>query len=321
MDFQGDGLSIYKKVKRINLLITILPLQVLFIVCLLGGFSSEASAGIFKWIKNEAIPTVTGDRPIVIKPYVSISSDALQVRLGEDSAMLKVGGITLQTGKLRLRLLQAGCTYATGDIMRCAPDVINREVRRLIQDIASGKDIETQGGGVTNIGGVATTPGLRFEEGGMIERTLSPPPVSGGYDFSNPGMPSVSPSNSSSAFFNSLMINRGVDKDGDAFVEFIGRADFANAKDRIGGISCIFSTEGKVYLSDTNKQYRDVYGLVAIGSSAKIETNLDLVKIQLSMPWTELELPTTISPYSTIYAQCNLTLDSVTLYSSVWMPF
>ncbi|MGQ2979843.1 MAG: hypothetical protein ACT6Q9_09135 [Polaromonas sp.] len=99
---------------------------------------ATASAGIGKWLKKEAIPTLKGERPLEIKPYVAVKSDSVELKLGTNEAKLQVGNVKIQTHQLAKRLVQAGCIYATnGDVLRCAPDILERELLNIADGIDS----------------------------------------------------------------------------------------------------------------------------------------------------------------------------------------
>jgi hypothetical protein len=294
---------------------------ILYLVMLAIALWADGSqAGLLKWFKKEALPTITGQRPVEIKPYISVKSGSTQIKLGQDSAMIKVGGVTLQTGKLRQRLAQAACVYATGgDVMTCAPDVIDREARKLFTEIASGTDTTVStvdGSGATD----ASTVGLKFEDAKMKEVPWGPPSASVGFDFSNPGKASTSPP-APSAFLHTIAVARGTDSTGKATVGIVGRADFAFMTDRRGGILCLFASEKKKYLKSHNGQYSDPYGLVAVGGSTTVERSPDLIPIQLSIPWSELYLPDDDDPYAPKFVQCHITVDNQVMQSTEWIAF
>ncbi|ALQ50791.1 hypothetical protein [Nitrosomonas ureae] len=281
----------------------------------------SAHADIFKWIRNEALPTIAGTRPVEIKPYISISSGSNQIRFGEDSAMIKIGPVTVQTGKLKLRLAQAGCIYATGgDVATCAPDVIDREARNLFEQVARG--IESNSDLRTRNRPIATPSGgpLRVEDFNGNEIPWGPPNVSIGFDFSNPGSSSAA-NPSPSAFLHTFAIARGIDASNRATIEIVGRADFGFMDGQRGGILCLFADERGRYLRDRNGRYRDQYGIVALGSSTVVNQTPTLVSIQLSMPWSELELTDDIDPYSPKFVKCHITVDNTPMQETEWVPF
>lgn len=88
-----------------------------------------------KWIDKEVIPTIRGERPLKIKPYIRISHHGkTRLELGDDRLFIQIGDVKVQTHQLRLRLLQAGCILETGNIVACAPDIIEREIRKIADD-------------------------------------------------------------------------------------------------------------------------------------------------------------------------------------------
>lgn len=94
------------------------------------------------WLKNPYVSvTVNGNKLTVGPQTLTIQSDG-RVRLNisgqNDSAFVKLGGVTVQTGKLRQRLTQAGCIAETGDVMGCAPDVVAKVAAQLAQEAAAG---------------------------------------------------------------------------------------------------------------------------------------------------------------------------------------
>lgn len=285
-------------------------------------WACDSHAGLLKWVKKEALPTISGRLPVEIKPYISVKSGSTQIKLGQDSAMIKVGGVTVQTGKLRLRLAQAVCLYATaGDVMTCAPDVIQREASKLFDEMATGTDTVAGTGNVAHGNGSGgSTGGLKWEDGGIKEIPWGPPSASVGFDFNNSGKPSTSPPKPS-AFLHTIAVARGVDSTGRAMVGIVGRADFAFMPGRKGGILCLFASEKGKYLIDRNGQYSDQYGLVALGGSAVVERSPDLIPIQLSIPWSELNLPDDVDPNAPKFVQCHITVDNQTMQSTEWIVF
>jgi hypothetical protein len=290
-----------------------------------------ADASILKWIKREALPTITGQRPVVIKDYVSVKSGATQIKLGKNSLLVKVGGVTIQTNDLRLRLAQAGCVYATGgDVATCAPDVIDREARKIYAQVAQRAMDGTlatgpapgavsasggSGGSTTTISG-----GLKFETGGMTIREMEPPTASVGFDFSNPGIAPSGPPKPS-AFFNNIAFARGKDAQGNATVEIVGRVDFAFMNGTRGGIICLFASEKGKYLKSAGGEFRDQYGVVALGSSTTVTQSPELVPINLSMPWSALNLPDDVDPYAAKFVQCHVTVGDDVGQTLEWAPF
>lgn len=280
----------------------------------------QAHADVFKWVRNEALPTIKGTRPVVIKPYISIKSGSNQVRFGQDSAMIKIGSVTVQTGKLKFRLAQAGCVFATGgDVATCAPDVLDREARKLFEQVARGiepnSDLRTRKPPGAPAGGP-----LKFEDFNGKEVPWGPPNVSIGFDFSNPGSPSPAKP-SPSAFLHTFAIERGLDANNRATVEIVGRADFGFMDGQKGGILCLFANEKGTYLRDRNGQYTDPYGVVALGSSTVVTRTPMLVPIQLSMPWSELELADNVDPYTPKFVKCHITVDNKPMQETEWVPF
>lgn len=96
-----------------------------------------SEAGLKKWLQKEVIPTIKGERPLEIKPYVSVKHDnKVEFRVGPNDFKIKVGDVTIQTHQLRLRLMQAGCVVATsGDVLTCAPDIVERELLNIADRI------------------------------------------------------------------------------------------------------------------------------------------------------------------------------------------
>jgi hypothetical protein len=283
-------------------------------------FASHSQAGFLKFLKKEALPTITGQRSIVIKPYVSVKSGTTAIKLGQDSAMIKVGGVTVQTGKLRLRLAQAGCLYATGgDVMTCAPDIIEREAGNLFADIRAGGDGSTKASGGAAVkpgGGTATKPA----DTGMSEIPWGAPDKSVGFDFSNPGSPATAPS--PSAFFHTIAVARTNLPDGKAAVEIFGRADYGFMLGKQAGVLCIFATDkGKYLKASKNSEYSDQYGIVAVGGTTKIQEKIESMSVQLRIPWVELNVPDDVDPYAPKFVQCSTTVDNKVMQSLEWIPF
>lgn len=286
--------------------------------------SFDAQADLLKYFDTEVKPILTGKKALVIKPYISISSGANKIKFGKDAAMIKVGGITVQTTQLQKRLLQAGCVYATGDVMKCAPDVIDREAKKLFKDISQG--IPVEGEVVQNLNtnippnnNSSTKTGLTFKELDLEYREISSnPDFVSGFNFNQD-------SNSSSevphGFIYNTAVKRGVDSSGKAFVDIVGRADFSYSKDKLGGVTCLFASDKNRYLKSYNDKYTDPYGMVAISSAKKIESDREAVLVNLTLPWSELELPADENPYTDKFVECHLTIDGKSMNSTDWMVF
>lgn len=111
------------------------------LLTILVSATVPVSAGPFsvlkKWYKNEVVPTLTGKRTIDIRPDINIrhnGENILNVNIFDDSASLVIGPVRIKTHQLNKRIAQTACVYATGDFKRCAPDVIEREIRRFTPD-------------------------------------------------------------------------------------------------------------------------------------------------------------------------------------------
>ena len=121
-----------------------------------------AHAGLGKWFKKELVPSITGERPLKIKPYVSIKHKGkMRLKLGTNSAYIQIAGVTVKTHQLRKRLAQAGCVIETGgNVMLCAPDIVHREVQNLAQEArrsgVRGTGGHGSGGALPPQGGVGT---------------------------------------------------------------------------------------------------------------------------------------------------------------------
>ena len=296
--------------------------------------TGTAQAGIFKWIKKEVVPTITGERPIVIKDYVKVSSGATQIKIGQDTAMIKMGGITVQTGKLKLRLAQGACVWTTGDVMTCAPDFIERQIKVLAEAGYQGvppppvkpgegkPSITTEAAGSTTAGKPNKGGGLNFSDldGGPIVN-WEPQEFSEGFDFKNPGTATPAGKLPPSLFFHDLYTRRVKDTNNKLWLQILGRADLARMKDKEAGIACYFATDKASYLVDTQNRFNDPNGYVTVGSTATPSTDRESVLIQLIIPWSELEVPNTVQPGSDMFTQCFLTLEGEQMTHTDWMPF
>lgn len=293
--------------------------QLLTILFLIIGFLPvTAKADFWKYLDQELIPTVTGNRQIEIKPYISIKSGSTAVKFSSDAAMIKVGGVTVQTTKLKQRLLQAGCVYMTGgDVYTCAPDIIDREAQKLFNQISQGIDVDVPGTPTPN---TAQQDSLKFVENGMTEiKWGEPKGPAVGYDFSNPG--TAPAPQSPSAFIHSLAIERTFDDNNNVTISIVGITDFAFMNGKKGGVLCLFANEKGKFLHDSNGQYKDGYGVVAIGSSAKVTQSPMRIGIQLKMPWEELHLSNDDNPYEPKFVQCMVTVENAPLQATEWIPF
>jgi len=98
--------------------------------------AGPAHAGLGKWFKKEFVPTITGERPLRVKPYVSVQHEGkMRFKLSADSVYIHVAGVTVQTHQLQKRLAQAGCVIETGgNVLVCAPDIVAREVQKLVSE-------------------------------------------------------------------------------------------------------------------------------------------------------------------------------------------
>ncbi|SCY01875.1 hypothetical protein [Pseudomonas sp. NFACC37-1] len=294
---------------------------------MLATFSvvGDAQAGIFKWIKNEAVPTIQGKRPIVLKEYIKISSGADQIKLGDDSLMIKMGGITVKTGQLRLRLAQGACVWATGDVVTCAPDFIERQIKVLADAAYAGTKppaVEANSGKPKQKANAVTPSGSGLSFSDLDGRTVQwePQDNSVGFDFSNPGTASSNPPKPS-LFFHDLYTRRAKDASGKPELQILGRADLAFMEGRVGGIACYFATDKSTYILDSQNKYNDPNGYVTIGSKTVPAKQIENVQIQLVIPWADLEVPNTVAPNATMFTQCFLTLDGEQMLQTDWIPF
>lgn len=114
--------------------------SMLLAICLLFPLQSHANLfkSVKKWVKSEAIPTIKGDRPLNIKPYVTLTSDENHIKFhvdAKDNFQLQIGDVKMSTHQFSLRLVQAGCIMTTGDIVDCAPDIFARELANVADRI------------------------------------------------------------------------------------------------------------------------------------------------------------------------------------------
>ena len=297
------------------------------------GMAGTAEAGIFKWIKNEAVPTITGKRPIVIKEYIKISSGTTQIKLGNDSLMIKMGTITVQTGKLRLRLAQGACVWATGDIVTCAPDFIDNQIKILADAGYKGIDppkVEKNSGKPKQISTAGThseniNSGLKFEDldgkrtDGSSDPQMQPLEKSVGFDFSNPGTGNMG-EQKPSLFFHNLFTRRVINDSGKLELQILGRADLAFMEGKEGGIACYFAKDKDSYILDTQNKFHDPMGYATVGSKTVPTNRIENVQIHLVVPWSELNIPNTVAPNATLFTQCFLTLDGEPMTQSDWIP-
>ena len=70
--------------------------------------------GVGKWASVEAIPTLTGQKKLEIKPYISITHNGQGFKVGPNEAYAKIGGVSLSTHNLSQRLLDLGCIAEAG---------------------------------------------------------------------------------------------------------------------------------------------------------------------------------------------------------------
>ncbi|MGJ7614154.1 MULTISPECIES: hypothetical protein [unclassified Variovorax] len=289
---------------------------------------APAHAGLIKWINNEALPTLSGRKPVVIKPYVSIKSkNIFMMQVGPDSGMIKVGDVTVKTSQLAKRLAQAGCIAATsGNVLACAPDVIEKNARDLFNDTLQGIGTDLiNNPGTGNPHTTPTSPpaspgGLIFTDLNGKEIPWGPPAGPAvGFDFNNPGTPAGT--QQPSAFQRDFVFSRSV-VGGKAQINIDGRVDFAFMNGRSGGVLCFFASEKGAYLYDHNGQYVDPYGLVAVGSSVTVQGDMpEIVAVQLAMPWSELELPAGTDPHSPKFVKCSTVVEGKPLQETEWVPF
>nr|VFJ60614.1 MAG: hypothetical protein BECKDK2373B_GA0170837_10942 [Candidatus Kentron sp. DK] len=89
---------------------------------------------------------------------ISITHNGRGIRLDPNSAYMNIGGVTVKTHQLARRLEQVGCVVETGgDVLGCAPDVVEREARNLarISITHNGQGIRLDpNSAYINIGGV-----------------------------------------------------------------------------------------------------------------------------------------------------------------------
>jgi hypothetical protein len=84
-----------------------LSILTVFVLVFIAG---NCNAGIFDYLKNEVVPTLTGARPLKIDPNrLSIVHKGKPILKFEgDNLYIKAGGVTFQTSKLRERMMEAG---------------------------------------------------------------------------------------------------------------------------------------------------------------------------------------------------------------------
>jgi hypothetical protein len=128
----------------------------LITILLILLFNSSEGACQFKslkkWIKNEAIPTVTLERPLRIDPQrVTISHNGKKVfeatSKGEGTVYLDLGKVRLQTGKLNTRIQQ------TAAIMSGNTAVMSQVAYEQLQ-----KQLEREGNKLLENGGISGAP-------------------------------------------------------------------------------------------------------------------------------------------------------------------
>lgn len=91
-----------------------------------SAFTSSAQAG---WNPiRDAQKIIRGEKKI--KPYIKISHKRHHVRISKNRASIKIGRVSLKTTRLKQRFAQGACIYGTGNVYKCAPDIVNREMRR-----------------------------------------------------------------------------------------------------------------------------------------------------------------------------------------------
>ena len=77
-------------------------------------FPCISHAGLDKWLREEAIPTLTGERPLEIKDYVSFRHKDIRILVAplRDRAEIQLGPVSIKTAHLRTRLMEAGAIYS-----------------------------------------------------------------------------------------------------------------------------------------------------------------------------------------------------------------
>lgn len=94
-----------------------------------------------KWIENEVVPTVTGERPLEVKPYISVTHNGEQnfyyrpvnPAIGDNGALrVSYNGNTLQTNNLALREMQIARMLSgdTSVYYEVGADQADQELRR-----------------------------------------------------------------------------------------------------------------------------------------------------------------------------------------------
>ena len=111
---------------------------ILFVFLCVYLVPAPAQAGIGKWLRTEAIPTVTGKRPLKIDPNrITVTSGGKKVLEYEgDSLYVRAGDLKFQTSQLRKRISQAGAVFS-GDmavLSQVAAEQLKKELEKGVQD-------------------------------------------------------------------------------------------------------------------------------------------------------------------------------------------
>ncbi len=108
---------------------------------------TEARAGLGKWFRNEVVPTVTGKRPLRLKPgKVTIKHNGksvLDADIIKDTLRVEIGPITIKTTKLKQRLAEAGAILAGDTAVLDA--AISRQAQRVLRKLVREGALERTG--------------------------------------------------------------------------------------------------------------------------------------------------------------------------------
>lgn len=74
-----------------------------------GNVVKSIAKGTGKWANTELITTLTGERALVIKPYIAVTHDGQSIKVGPDEAHIKIAGLSISTHHLTKRLAEIGC--------------------------------------------------------------------------------------------------------------------------------------------------------------------------------------------------------------------
>jgi hypothetical protein len=127
-----------------------------------GDVVKSIAKGTGKWVNTELITTITGERQLVIKPYIALTHDGNSILVGPSEAHIKVAGLSASTHNLTKRLAEIGCILGTegAAAMICATEAVKSVLDKEVGDM--GIPAEAVGGEIPSVPVTTENPNANF---------------------------------------------------------------------------------------------------------------------------------------------------------------